>query len=345
MSWRTRAWIVILPVTLALSWIAWQALARQMRAEVGAEMSEQGSCRKLTPEEQRVIVGKATEIPFSGKYWNLHADGTYRCKRCGAALYPSTAKFDSGTGWPSFDDALPGAVREIPDPDGMRTEIVCAACGAHLGHVFRGEGFTPNDVRYCVNSVSLDFEPTAAAPGRRAGPQPASSTAGPGAVPATQEAYFAGGCFWGVEYWFQKAPGVILAESGYMGGRAKSPTYEQVCSGTTGHAETVRVVYDPSKTSYEALARLFFEIHDPTQVNRQGPDVGEQYRSVVFYASEEQKRVAEKLISDLERRGYDVATRVLPANGFWRAEDYHQHYYEHKGTTPYCHARVRRFGD
>jgi peptide methionine sulfoxide reductase msrA/msrB len=160
-----------------------------------------------------------------------------------------------------------------------------------------------------------------------------------------REAFFAGGCFWGVEYWMEKASGVILVESGYMGGRVESPTYEQVCDGTTGHAETVRVLFDPGKTSYEALARLFFEIHDPTQVDRQGPDIGEQYRSVVFYADEEQRGIAEKLIGELTRRGYKVATRVEPAGKFWRAEEYHQRYYERKGSQPYCHARVKRFGD
>jgi peptide methionine sulfoxide reductase msrA/msrB len=163
-------------------------------------------------------------------------------------------------------------------------------------------------------------------------------------APATQEAFFAGGCFWGVEYWLQKAPGVILAESGYMGGSADSPSYEQVCTGRTGHAETVRVVFDPSKTTYEALAKLFFEIHDPTEVDRQGPDVGKQYRSAVFYVGDDQRKVAEKLIAELTARGYEVATRVEPAGRFWRAEEYHQQYYEHKGTTPYCHARVKRFG-
>ena len=163
-------------------------------------------------------------------------------------------------------------------------------------------------------------------------------------APATREAFFAGGCFWGVEYWLEKAPGVILVESGYMGGGADSPTYEQVSTGRTGHAETVRVVFDPAKTTYEAVARLFFEIHDPTEVDRQGPDVGKQYRSAVFYVGDEQRKVAEKLIAELTARGYKVATRVEPAGKFWRAEEYHQRYYEHKGTTPYCHARVKRFG-
>jgi len=120
---------------------------------------EKPTLKTLTPDEERVMVGRGTEPPFTGKYVSHHEDGTYRCKRCGAALFSSTAKFDSGTGWPSFDEALPGAVREIRDPDGERVEIVCAQCGAHLGHVFQGEGFTPKETRHCVNSVSLEFVP------------------------------------------------------------------------------------------------------------------------------------------------------------------------------------------
>lgn len=306
--------------------------------------------RPLTPEEERVIVGKGTEPPYSGKYWNHHEAGTYVCRRCGAPLFESLAKFDSGSGWPSFDLALPGAVREVPDADGIRTEIQCARCGAHLGHVFRGEGFTPRDTRHCVNSISLDFEP--AGPGSATCEGPASAPGPSSDAPAeesrvageTEEAFFAGGCFWGVEYWFDKAPGVLLAESGYMGGWKSHPTYEEVCSGLTGHAETVRVVFDPRKTTYEALARLFFEIHDPTQVGRQGPDVGEQYRSVVFYRDEAQRTVAQHLSDELVARGYRVATRLEPAGTFWRAEEYHQDYYQKKGGRPYCHIRVERFG-
>ena len=159
-----------------------------------------------------------------------------------------------------------------------------------------------------------------------------------------EKAAFAGGCFWGVEYWFDRTPGVVLAESGYMGGRTSSPSYKEVCGGETGHAEVVRVEFDPARTSYEALARVFFEIHDPTQVDRQGPDVGEQYRSVVFPKDAEQRRVVEKLIAELEGRGLKVATSLEPAGEFWKAEEYHRDYYEHKGSTPYCHVRVKRFG-
>ena len=158
-----------------------------------------------------------------------------------------------------------------------------------------------------------------------------------------QKAYFAGGCFWGMEYYFQNLAGVISTRVGYMGGQMENPTYEDVYGKKTGHAETIEVVFDGSKVSYEELARLFFEIHDPTQLNRQGPDMGEQYRSAVFYANEEQKRTAEKLVEILKQRGYAVVTEIMAAGDFWEAEDYHQKYYAKNGHEPYCHVRKKRF--
>lgn len=282
---------------------------------------------KLTPEEEAVIVNKGTEMPFTGKYDTTFEKGTYVCKRCRAPLYLSNSKFKSGCGWPSFDDEIPGAVRRIPDPDGIRTEIECANCGAHLGHVFIGEHFTAKNTRHCVNSISLDFIP-----------------AGSKVEIKTDTAIFAGGCFWGVEYYMRKADGVVSTEVGYIGGHsAGKPSYEEVCSHTTGYAEAVRVVFDPSKTTYEKVARLFFEIHDPTQVDHQGPDYGDQYRSEVFYLNDDQKAVTEKLIALLKEKGFKVATKLAKATTFWRAEDYHQQYYDHKGTLPYCHGYVKRF--
>ena len=158
-----------------------------------------------------------------------------------------------------------------------------------------------------------------------------------------QKAYFAGGCFWGVEYYFSKAPGVLKTTVGFMGGEKPSPTYEEVSTQDTGYAETLEVVFDPAKTDYEAMARLFFEIHDPTQVNGQGPDIGSQYRSAIFFVSAEQKATAEKLIKLLEDKKLKVATILEPATIFYPAEEYHQKYYEKNGDTPYCHVRTKRF--
>jgi len=159
----------------------------------------------------------------------------------------------------------------------------------------------------------------------------------------SRKAYFAGGCFWGVEHLFQGKEGVLSAVSGYMGGSVENPTYEQVCSKTTGHLETVEVTYDPGKTSFEDLAKFFFEIHDPTQSNGQGPDIGPQYLSAVFYSTEEEKEISEKLIGILKEKGFGVVTKVIPVEAFWIAEDYHQDYYAKKGSQPYCHFYQRRF--
>jgi peptide methionine sulfoxide reductase msrA/msrB len=175
----------------------------------------------------------------------------------------------------------------------------------------------------------------------------------PNASPLPQEsptysegtAFFAGGCFWGVEHYLERLDGVTDVRSGYMGGHVASPTYAQVSSHDSGHLETVKVLFDPSKTNFETVAKLFFEIHDPTQADGQGPDVGPQYRSAVFYTSPAQKQITEALIAKLRARGYDVVTEVRPAMTFWSAESTHQDYYARTGKTPYCHARVRRFGD
>lgn len=284
---------------------------------------------KLTPEEERVIINKGTERPFTGEYENYFEKGTYICKRCDTPLYTSDSKFHSGCGWPSFDQEIPGRVKRIPDADGSRTEIICNTCGAHLGHVFTGEGFTDKNTRHCVNSISLKFVKD-------------TSDMKTGEV-KTEKAIFAGGCFWGVEYYFQKAKGVKSTEVGYIGGHKDNPTYKEVCTGKTGHIEAIEVEFDPSQTSYEELAKLFFEIHDFTQINGQGPDIGEQYLSEIFYFDDAQKETAEKLIKVLTDKGYKVATTLRKATTFWKAEDYHQEYYQKNGHEPYCHARRKVF--
>ncbi|MGA1977750.1 MAG: bifunctional methionine sulfoxide reductase B/A protein [Bacteroidales bacterium] len=279
----------------------------------------------LSKTDSEIIENKGTETPFTGEYTSYFEKGTYICKKCGSALYYSAAKFESSCGWPSFDDEIPGAINRTPDPDGLRTEITCAYCGAHLGHIFTGERLTAKNVRHCVNSASLVFVPATLKSGRYG------------------IAIFAGGCFWGVEYFFRKAPGVISVTSGFTGGHVKNPSYKEVCTGTTGHAEAVKVVYDPQKTTYDKLLRYFMEIHDPTQAGGQGPDIGDQYRSEIFYLNDEQKSVADKDIEILRSKGYDVVTQVVKASEFYDAEQYHQDYYFKNGKEPYCHVYTKRF--
>ncbi len=289
--------------------------------------------KKLSPTEKAVILHKGIERPFSGKYNQFNEAGTYSCKQCGSLLYRSLDKFDAGCGWPSFDDEIPNAIKRLPDADGHRTEITCARCGAHLGHLFTGEGFTPKNIRHCVNSIALEFQQA----------QPEKNLSHTKNGTQTETAIFAGGCFWGVEYLLKYLPGVISVVSGYTGGTTPNPTYQAVSDHRTGHAEAVQIIFDPNKISYEALTQRFFEIHDPEQENKQGSDIGEQYRSEIFYTTAKQKEIALKLICILKDKGYQVATKVTPATHFWKAEDYHQNYYEKNGKQPYCHQYIKKF--
>lgn len=277
----------------------------------------------LNEFERFVLFEKGTEPPFSGEYTDHFEKGIYVCRNCGIPLYNSSDKFHSGCGWPAFDDEIPGAIKKQLDQDKIRTEILCSYCGAHLGHVFYGEGFTKKNVRHCVNSVSLVFVPE-------------------GQKPPVDRMFFAGGCFWGVEHLFKQLEGVLDTRVGYMGGKRKNPTYEQVCTGLTGHYETVEVIFDPKKIDEELLVKYFFEIHDFTQEDGQGPDIGEQYKSVIFYTNERQREVAERIKDQLSQK-YRVTTQIKKASDFWLAEDYHQDYYAKTGKTPYCHYRRKIF--
>ena len=298
-------------------------------------MKNTTSMPPLSDREADVILRKGTEAPFSGRYTDNKAAGTYVCRQCGAALYSSKDKFESRCGWPSFDTELPGAVRRLPDADGRRVEIVCAACDGHLGHVFEGEGFTDKNTRHCVNSLSMAFYPAGS-------PEEAQALAKRTQAASVGTAIMAGGCFWGVEDAFRRMPGVMDVVSGYTGGHVPNPSYEDVCRGDTGHAEAVRVTFDPAVVSYEQILRRFFEIHDPTQLDRQGPDVGNQYRSAVFFLDAGQEAVARKLVNRLKELGYDVVTRLEQAGPFYAAEAYHQRFAERTGRGR-CHMSVPRF--
>jgi len=260
----------------------------------------------LTPEQFEVMRERGTERPFVNKCANPYQNGTFVCAACGNPLFEAGTKFESGTGWPSFNKALEGdRIKVIKDTShGMiREEVTCARCDSHLGHVFH-DGPPPTGLRYCMNSVALK-------------------------VVNLQKATFAAGCFWGVQYAFDHTKGVLKTYAGYTGGHVKDPTYEQVCSHTTGHAEAVEVEFDPEIVSYKQLLDLFWSIHDPRQKNRQGPDIGDNYRSAIFTYTPEQKTAAEASKSEQESKGGGkgpIVTEIVAAGEFYPAEAYHQHY-------------------
>ena len=286
------------------------------------EMKMLNKSESLTPKQLKILVKKGTEFAGTGKYIINNPDlvGTFICRQCGIGLFTEKSHFRSSCGWPSFDDSLLNNVQKLPDKDGRRTEIVCRNCNGHLGHVFYGENYTAKNARFCVNSISIEFVPEAN-------------------IADTEEIMVAGGCFWGVELLMQKIPGVLITEVGYIGGSTKKSDYRLVCSGKSGHSEAVRVVFDPLFTNVQELYKNFFEIHDFTQVNGQGPDHGDQYKSKIFYYNNNQKCIAEKLIGELTEKGYKVATTLLPVSTFWAAEEYHQNYYLKTRKSPYCHMR------
>lgn len=323
------------------------ACAQQRSAENVEELSglpevinDPANYNDLSEQEAYVILNKGTEYAFSGAFYDYKEDGVYICKQCNNPLFSSNDKFNSGTGWPSFDDMIADNVKE--QPDGSRTEIVCANCGGHLGHVFRGEGFTDKGLRHCVNSASLNFVPAEAMEEEKAPKntdvQPVEEYVAGKNYGQYERAVFAGGCFWCTEAAFERIEGVEDVISGYSGGEKTYPTYEQVSYGRTKHAEAIIVFYNPDVITYETLLEIFFTAHDPTQLNRQGPDVGPQYRSAIFYLDEEQHQQAKAYIKKLDvsgEYGKSIVTELSPYDEFWVAEGYHQDYYVNNPGNPY----------
>ena len=272
---------------------------------------------QLTEDQYRVAREEATERSFCGIFHDNHKTGLYTCVCCGLPLYRSDAKFESGTGWPSFFQPVANVnIGSTVDRSfGMvRTEIHCVRCDSHLGHIFE-DGPKPTGMRHCINSASLNFLET-------------------GVRAAREKVLFGAGCFWGVEATFAQVKGVTNTRVGYSGGVTKNPTYEDVCSHTTGHAEVVELEYDPAQITFSKLLDVFWEIHDPTTGQRQGPDVGSQYRSAIFFMTPGQEATARASAARLQESGKlsaPITTEILLASPFYAAEDYHQKYYAKHG--------------
>lgn len=287
--------------------------------------------KSLSADQYYILRKKGTEEPYSGELLLNKEKGVYKCAGCGNSLFTDDMKFDSHCGWPSFDKEIAGGkIKTLTDnTHGMqRVEIQCANCGGHLGHLF-DDGPTETGMRYCVNSLSLEF----------VGKNELKQEESKNTTSKNDTIVLGGGCFWCVEAVYEMLKGVVKVESGYGGGKGANPSYKDVCTGTTGHAEVVSIVYDKSKLELSAILKVFFTVHDPTTLNRQGADAGTQYRSVIFYKNEAQKNTINTVIDALKKEkvfASPIVTQVAPFTNFYVAENYHQDYYELNKKEPYC---------